>query len=199
MKKQILLGTKNQTKISIVQAALEPLSIEILTLDDLNININVREDGQSTEENAEKKARAYFAESNVPTMAIDGGLRVEQFPEEKQPGVFIRRIRGTDRDATDEEVLAYYVGELDKVGGESVGTWKGSIVLVVSDEKVFRDSLSVKTILTTERKGGVTAGAPLDAVTIDPATGKYYAEIKWQERPDAKWIFEFLKQHIGEL
>jgi XTP/dITP diphosphohydrolase len=115
MKKQILLGTMNLAKISIVQAALGPLPIEILTLDDLNININVREDGQSIKENAEQKARAYFAESNIPTMAIDGGLRVEQFPEEKQPGAAIRRIHGTDRDATDQEVLDYYLGELDKV------------------------------------------------------------------------------------
>jgi hypothetical protein len=132
-------------------------------------------------------------------MAIDGKLRVEQFPEEKQPGVFIRRIRGIDRDATDEEVLDYYVGELGKVGGESVCTWKGSYVLVVSDEKVFCDSFSFKTILTTERKGGVTSGSPLDAVTIDPGTGKYYTEIKWQERPDVRWILEFLRQHMGEL
>jgi inosine/xanthosine triphosphate pyrophosphatase family protein len=120
MKKQILLGTKNQAKINIVQAALKSLAIEILTLRDLNINIDVREEGQSTEQNAEKKARAYFAESNVPTVAIDGGLRVEKFPEEKQPGVSIRRIHGIDRDATDDEVLACYVSELDKVGGENV-------------------------------------------------------------------------------
>ena len=199
MKKQILLGTKNQAKINIVQAAVNSLPIEILTLGDLNINIDVREDGRSTEENAEKKARAYFAESNIPTVAIDGGLRVEKFPEEKQPGVFIRRIHGIDRDATDQEVLDYYVGELDKVGGESVGTWKGSIVLVVSDEKVFCDSFSFKTILTTERKGDVTSGSPLDAVTIDPATGKYYTEMSWKERPDVRWVLEFLKQHMGEL
>ena len=175
MKKQILLGTKNQVKINIIQADLESLPVEVLTLGDLNININVREDGQSTEENAEKKARAYFAASNIPTLSIDGGLRVEPFPEEKQPGVFVRRIHGMGREATDEEVLDYYVGELDRVGGESVGTWKGSIVLVVSDEKVFCDSVSFKTILTAERKGGVTSGSPLDAVTIGPGTGKYYS------------------------
>ena len=74
-----------------------------------------------------------------------------------------------------------------------------TVTLVVSDEKVFCDSVSFKTILTMERKGGVTSGAPLDAVTIDPGTGKYYTEMKWQERPDVRWVFEFLKQHMGEL
>ena len=199
MKKQILLGTKNQAKINIIQAALDSLPIEILTLGDLDINIEVREDGQSTEENAEKKARAYLAASGVPTLAVDGALRVDRFPEEKQPGVFIKRIHGMDREPTDEEVLDYYIGELDKIGGKSVGTWKGSIALAVSDEKVFSDSYSYQTILTTQRKGAAISGAPLDAVTIDPITGKYYTEMDWKERPDARWVFEFFQQHLSEL
>lgn len=199
MKKQILLGTKNPAKINIIQAALDSLPVEILTCADLNINIEVREDGQSTEENAEKKARAYFAASGVPTLAVDGALRVDQFPEEKQPGVFVKRIHGIDREPTDEEVLDYYIGELGKIGGKSVGTWKGSIALAVSDEKVFSDSYSYQTILTTKRKGGVISGAPLDAVTIDPITGKYYTEMDWKERPDARWVFEFFQQHLSEL
>jgi inosine/xanthosine triphosphate pyrophosphatase family protein len=199
MKKQILLGTKNQAKINIIQAALDSLPIEILTCGDLDINIEVREDGQSTEENAEKKARAYLAASGVPTVAIDGALRVDQFPEEKQPGVFIKRIHGIDREPTDKEVLDYYVGELDKIGGKSVGTWKGSIALAVSDEKIFSASYSYQTILTTQRKGAVISGAPLDAVTVDLITGKYYTEMDWKERPDVQWVSEFLKQHLSEL
>lgn len=199
MRKQILLGTKNQAKINIVQAALKSLPVEILTLDNLSIDIDVKEDGQSTEENAAKKARAYFAVSHIPTLAIDGGLHIEQFSEDMQPGARIRRIPGCDRDATDEQVLGYYASELDKVGGKSVGIWKGSITLVTSNEQVFCDSFSFKTILTTERKGGVTSGAPLDAMTLDPATGKYYSEMNWTERPDTRWIFEFLRQHLNEL
>lgn len=199
MENKILIGTTNQAKIRIVQAALESLSIEILTLRDLGIHIDVKEDGRSTEENAEKKARAYFAESHIPTLAIDGGLRIERFSEEKQPGVFVRRIYRIDRDVTDEEVLYYYMRELGKVGGESVGTWRGSIVLVISNEKIFSDTFSFKTVLTSKRKGGVTSGSPLDALMIDPATGKYYSEIAWKERPDARWVFEFVEQYVSEL
>jgi len=199
MRKQVLLGTTNRTKMNIVQAALESLPIEVLSLGDLNIHGDAIEDGQSTEENAEKKARAYFAESRIPTLAIDGGLRIEGFPEERQPGVFVRRINGVDGDATDEEVLDYYVRELDEVGGESIGIWKGSIVLVISDEKVFSESLFFETVLTSRRKGSVTPGSPLDSLMIDPASGKYYSEMAYQERPDFRWVFEFVKQHIGEL
>ena len=197
MNKQVLLGTKNRAKINIVRAALDPLP-KVLTLDDLNINIQVREDGQSTEENAEKKARAYFAASNIPTLAIDGALRVQKF-QDKRPGVFVKRIRGTDRGVTDEDVLNYYIKELDKVGGESLSVFKGAVALATVEGKVFSSSFSFQTLLTTQRQGGLIEGAPLDAIAIDPLTGKYYTEMSWTERPDAGWIFEFLKRHIREL
>lgn len=199
MNKQILLGTRNQAKINIVRAALASLPIEVLTLSELHIEIEVIEDGQSAEENAEKKARAYLAASGLPTLAIDGALRVYKFPEEMQPGVFIRRICSADGEATDKDVLNHYIEELDKVGGESLGHWKGAVALAIAEDKVFSGSFSYQTILTTQRRGGVTVGAPLDAIAIDPLTGKYYTEMRWIERPDAGWIFEFLEQYIGEL
>lgn len=199
MKKRVLLGTKNQAKINIVQEALESLPIEILSLRALHIDIDVREDGKSTEENAEKKAKAYYAKSGISTLAIDGGLDVEKFPDEKQPGVFVRRIGGTDRDVTDEEILDYYVRELERVGGESIGIWRGSIALVTSDAKVFSQTFSFKTILTSEKRGPLTPGAPLNSLMIDPVTRKHYSEMNSGERPDFEWILGFVKQHFDEL
>ncbi len=182
MKKQLLLGTTNQAKVNIIRAALQSLPVELVTLAELNIKITVREDGHSTKENAGKKARAYFAESHIPTLAIDGGLHIHQFPPEKQPGVLIRRIHA-DREASDEEIQDYYTRELDKVGGESMATWKGAIALVVSDQTVYCDTFSYETILTSRKKGGVISGSPLSSLTIDPVTGKYHSELAWAERP----------------
>jgi len=196
---QILLGTANPAKVSIVRAALAPLPVEILTPADLSIRVDVQEGGRSTAENAETKARAYFAAACLPTLAIDGGLHIEGLPEDRQPGVFVRRIQGYERDATDAEVLDYYARELAKLGGETVGIWEGSIALVVSDEQVYADTFTFQATLTSKRKGGVTPGAPLDALTIDPATGRYYSEMTWQERPDCQWVFEFVRQHIPAL
>ena len=199
MKIQILLGTTNPAKVHIARAALEPLPVEILTPADLNIKVVVTEDGQSTEENAETKARAYFAAARMPTLAIDGGLHIEGLPEEKQPGVFVRRIQGRERDATDAEVLDHYAQELAKIGGETVGIWQGSIALVISDEQVYAGTFTYRTALTSKRRGSPTPGAPLDALTVDPATGRYYSEMTWQERPDLEWVLEFVRQHIDKL
>ena len=199
MKKQIFFGTINQAKLDYFRELFQPLPVEILSPRDLNISLDVKEDGKSPKENAEKKARAYFAESNIPTLAIDGGLYIAKFPDEKQPGLMVRRIYGTDRDATDQEILDYYARELTQVGGESAGIWKVSIVLMTSENQVFSQSYSLQTVFTAEAKGAVTLGAPLNSLMIDPATGKYYSEMTWKERPDSRWIFEFVGQHLDEL
>ena len=197
--KELLVGTTNPAKVQIVRASVESLPVRIVTPDDLGLQIDVPEEGRSTAENAETKARAYFAAACMPTLAIDGGLHIEGLPAEKQPGVFVRRIYGHDQDATDEEVLDYSARELEKIGGESVGLWEGAHALVVSDDQVFVDKSSFKTTLTSRRKGGVIPGAPLDALTVDPTTGRYYSEMAWRERPDARWVSEFLKQHLDAL
>ena len=118
--KELFVGTTNPAKVHIVRASVESLPVKIVTPDDLGLQVDVQEDGRSTVENAERKARAYFVVVRVPTLAIDGGLHIEGLPAEKQPGVFVRRIYGGDRDATDEEVLDYYARELEDIGGETL-------------------------------------------------------------------------------
>ncbi|MFX0091491.1 MAG: non-canonical purine NTP pyrophosphatase [Candidatus Hodarchaeota archaeon] len=199
MKKQVLIGTTNHTKRDFIQESLESLPIQILSLEALNISIDVKEDGKSPEENAKKKAMVYFTESEIPTFATDGGLYIEKFPAEKQSGVFVKRIRGADRDVSDEEIVAHYMKELEKVGGESIGIWSVSVVLVTSINKIFSQNFSFKTILTSKTRGILIPGVPLDSLMLDPATGKHYSDMTYKERPDSKWIFEFMKQHLSDL
>lgn len=197
--KELFLGTTNPAKVHIVRAAVESLPVKIVTPGDLGLQVDVQEDRRSTAENAERKARAYFAEVRMPTLAIDGGLHIEGLPGEKQPGVFVRRIQHREQDATDAEVLDHYAWELAGLGGEAVGIWQGSLVLIIGDGQVYGDTFTFKTWLTARRKGGVTPGVPLDALTIDPATGRYFSELTWQERPDARWVFEFVQRHLDAL
>jgi len=127
------------------------------------------------------------------------GLHIERFAEERQPGVLTRRIHGIDRNATDEEVVDYYTGELAEIGGESVGVWKGSIALIASDGRVFSESYSFEVVLTYVRKGDITPGAPLDVITVDPVSGLYYSEMSVRERPDLRRIADVVGRHIEDL
>ena len=197
--KRILLGTTNTAKVYIIRTALEFLPIQVLTLEDLSISLSVKEDGKSAEDNAQSKARAYFAASHVPTLAIDGGLCIDRFPPDKQPDTFVRRIYREDRDATDEEVLEYYRRELEAVGGESPATWRGAMALALGPDRIVADTFFFNATLTSRRRGKPAPGAPLDALMIDPASRKYYTEMSWQERPHTHWIGEFVKQYMDEL
>lgn len=60
MKKQILYGTTNQSKIDKLKVALTGYPVEILSLLDLNIVLKVDEIGNSTEENSLLKAKTYL-------------------------------------------------------------------------------------------------------------------------------------------
>jgi len=198
MKKRILLGTANPAKISRFRAYLATLPIEILSPGDLGISTDVEEDGETPQENAEIKARAYLAKSNIPTLAVDAGLTIEGFPNEKQPGVFVRRIRGTGEAVSDEEILAYYARELDRIGGQTVGRWEVGLALATPGGKTFSHAFNLQTRFTSARSTALISGEPLSSLMTDPTTGKYYSEMADEERPDARWIREFVSEHVEE-
>lgn len=196
-RKQIFLGTTNPAKIAIVRAAIQGLPIKLVTLNELHILLDVTEDGRTTMDNAQKKARAYYDRTDLPTLAMDGGLQIEKFPAEKQPGVLVRRIHGGNGHATEQEVLDYYIAELIKVGGKNIGVWEGSVVLVLSSHEMFSGTYSFTTLLTTHSRGVVAPGSPLSSIMIDPISGKYFSEMQWGERPDTVWIHQFLQEHLS--
>jgi len=197
--KRILFGTRNQVKLDLFRDILATLPVEILSPQDLSIDIEVKEDGSSPEENAEKKARAYFAASRMPTLAIDAGLHIAKFPYEKQPGVFVRRICGRDENVSDEMVLEYYRRELEKVGGQSPGTWFVCITLMTTPDRLFSQAYSFEMVFTSKPSLVLITGAPLSSLVVNPATGEYRSEMAYEEWPDAKWYVEFVRQHLKEL
>ena len=149
MKKKLLFGTTNLAKFERLRAIVTTLPMEILSLSDLNINLEIEENEQTLKENAVKKAKAYFRASKIPTFSIDSGLYVDKFPGNKQPGVFVRRING--KRASDEEMLNYYIDELNKVGGESKGRWVNSVALIISDNKIFTRNFIEETYFTSKK------------------------------------------------
>ena len=52
------------------------------------------------------KAKAYYDATNITTIGMDNNLFIEELPEEKQPGTYVRRING--KELNDEEMIEYY-------------------------------------------------------------------------------------------
>lgn len=195
--KQLLLGTRNPAKIAILRAALAPLPVAVLCPADLGLDLDVVEDGHTTAENAAKKARAYCAAAGLPVLAIDGGLRVQGLPEEEQPGVRVRRVGGGE--ATDLEIVAHYARLLAALGGRAVGCWTGGVALALPTGPVIVDGYTYETLLSAERQGELTPGAPLDTLAVDPASGLPYARLPIEDRPGTRWLRAFVARHLAEL
>jgi len=175
--KRILYATTNPTKVARLRELVSHLPLQVLTLDDVNRDSQVTEDGHTPAENARKKVEVHYGEGGMPTVAIDSGLHIDRFPKERQPGLFVRRIRGTGDRATDEEMVRYYQQELDNVGGKSQGTWTTAIALKVSAGHTFSETFTSETLFSSRACDVLTPGEPLNALQIDAETGKYFSEM----------------------
>jgi hypothetical protein len=100
---------------------------------------------------------------------------------------------------SDEEILAYYIEELRKIGGESPGKWEVAMALMCAPHKLFCKTYELEALFTSLRSKTILNDAPLRSIMVDPETGRYFSEIPDSTRHDALWVREFVGEHIGEL
>ena len=91
--KQIILATKNKNKLVEVKAVLGN-DYEVLSMEDIGIDVDVEENGTTFEENATIKAEAICKICGKPVMADDSGLEIDYL--DKKPGVLSARFLGQD-------------------------------------------------------------------------------------------------------
>ena len=110
LKGRLLLGTNNPGKIKELRAILAPLSgIEILTLADLEISLDVEETGDSYAQNATLKALAFAKAGGMVALADDSGLEVDAL--DGAPGMYSARYLPKEG-ATDADRRVYLVQNL---------------------------------------------------------------------------------------
>lgn len=96
---KIIFATGNEHKMIEIRMILADLGMEILSLKDAGIDVDVVEDGKTFEENALIKASAISALPEVKAMdaivlADDSGLEIDYL--NKEPGIYSARYAGTD-------------------------------------------------------------------------------------------------------
>lgn len=89
---QIVVATHNAGKIREIEAALFPLPIKLIRLDEFPGISSVEEVGQSYRENAALKALGYSKQTGLWALADDSGLEVNAL--NGQPGVLSARFAG---------------------------------------------------------------------------------------------------------
>lgn len=97
--KTLLLATRNEGKKMELQEMLNDISISVINLHDIPSLPEVVEDGNTFQENAEKKARETAKATGYWCLADDSGLVVDAL--NGQPGIYSARFAGAE--ASDED------------------------------------------------------------------------------------------------
>lgn len=92
MKNRILFATGNHGKMKEIKMIFLDMDVELLSLEDAGIEIDIEENGASFEENAILKAKAIAAIRNEVVLADDSGLVIDALNGE--PGIFSARYMG---------------------------------------------------------------------------------------------------------
>ena len=91
---KLIFATSNQDKMREVREILKDLDVEILSLKESGIDVDIVEDGQTFEENALIKARVIRDLTGCLVLADDSGLEVDAL--NKEPGIYSARYAGVD-------------------------------------------------------------------------------------------------------
>ncbi|HXJ19089.1 MAG TPA: RdgB/HAM1 family non-canonical purine NTP pyrophosphatase [Polyangia bacterium] len=102
---RVVVATRNRGKLREIVPLLADLALELVTIDELAPEAELREDGVTFEENALAKARQAAAATGLPAIADDSGLEVDAL--DGAPGVYSARYAGpvADDDRNNAKLL----------------------------------------------------------------------------------------------
>lgn len=92
--KKIVFATGNKDKMREIREIMADCDVEIVSMKDAGIQVDIVEDGQTFEENALIKARAIAEHTDAIVLADDSGLEIDAL--NKEPGVYSARYMGED-------------------------------------------------------------------------------------------------------
>jgi len=157
---------------------LHSLPIEFVSLNDLKINEDVEETGETYEDNAIIKAEFFGKLSGLPTIADDSGIIVEALKGEL--GVKTRRW-GAGANASDKEWLDYFLDRMSQE--ENKNTEFVSVVAFYNPgepTKTFRGEC--KGVVLPEPQCELEPGIPLSAVFLPNGKNKVFSAMSKDEK-----------------
>ena len=91
---KIIFATGNKDKMKEIRMILSDLDVEILSMKEAGISVDIEENGTTFEENALIKAKAVAAYTDAIVLADDSGLEIDYL--NKEPGIYSARYMGHD-------------------------------------------------------------------------------------------------------
>ncbi len=184
---KVLFATGNQSKINRFKDKLLENNIELISLKDINTDIDIEENGKTAIENALIKAKTYYNELHIPVIGMDDTLYLENVPEEYQPGLYVRRVNG--KTLTDEEMIEHYTNLVKKYGtnGKLNCKWVYGMAVLneYGEENTYswsKDDFYMVEKPTDKRNEGY----PLNSISKYKILDKYFTDITEKDKEELK-------------
>ena len=195
MSKRMIFATTNEGKMKEIRMILADLGMEILSLKDLDINVDIEENGKTFEENAIIKAKAISELTGEMVLADDSGLEVEYM--DKAPGVYSARYLGEDTPYSVKNQTI--IDNLkDAKGEERSARFVCAIAAAFPDGRVLTTQATIEGSIGFEERG--TNGFGYDPLLYVPeydmTTGQMEPEMKNKISHRGKAL-ELMKEKLG--
>ena len=199
MRLKLLLASRNPAKVQEYSLLFHNAPLQLTSLAEEDINVEVSETGSSLEENAKLKAAAYAVDSRFLVVADDSGLEVDALGGE--PGPLSARYAGAD--ASDRGRIALLLSRLEGVPWEKRSARFRCVIAIGATSKVVGlCEGQCEGVITFEPVG--SQGFGYDPVFYLPELGKTMAELSTREKnrvshrgKAARRALKFLEKYVG--
>lgn len=174
---RLLIATNNIGKQKEIRSLLRNLDVDLVTPDELCLNLMVTEDGTTYGENAAKKATTFAETTGLICLADDTGLEVETLGG--APGLYSARY-SPQINATDENRRTYLLKQLKN----HHQPWKAQFRCIVAiatpqGDVYFGEGICPGEIISKERG---SHGFGYDPIFQLSPSGKTMAELSMSEK-----------------
>jgi len=191
----LLIATNNQGKVKELHDLLKDTGIKFITPAEINLDLDVIEDGSTYTENAVKKATGFAKASGLISIADDSGLEVDAL--DGAPGLYSARYGSTDGKKLSDAGRRRYL--LQNLQGKPrpwnarfhatiaiaipVPLWSQAVSRLTHQEQArglhLFEGYSEGEIIPEERG---TGGFGYDPIFLLPTLGKTMAELTMDEK-----------------
>ena len=177
MKGKIIFATGNAGKIKEIQMIMEDTGMEVLSMKEAGITVDVEENGATYEENALIKARAVAEKTDCIVMADDSGLEIDYL--NKEPGIYSARYMGEDTSyhIKNHNLIERLAGVPDE---QRTARFVCAIAAILPDGKELTTRATIEGRIGYEEKG--ENGFGYDPIFYVPQFGRTTAELTEEEK-----------------
>lgn len=175
--RRIIFATTNKNKVKEVNMMMEDFDVELVTMKEAGIDVDIVENGTTFEENAIIKARTIMEMTGEIAIADDSGLEVDYL--DGAPGIYSARFLGED---TSYDIKNNYI--IDKLknvrGKERSARFVCAMAAAFPNGEVLTCKGTIEGVIALEQKG--TNGFGYDPIVYVPeyemTTGEMAPELK---------------------